>query len=57
MRMSLKAFNNTKDTVWNLQNEHINEKTTIAFLRIDEHVKFSKNHVSPHINFCINNMN
>ncbi|KAK8938157.1 putative prefoldin subunit 5 [Platanthera guangdongensis] len=45
IRMSLKAFNNTKDIVWNLHNEHTNERTTIAFLRIDEQVKFSENRV------------
>ncbi|KAK8942414.1 hypothetical protein KSP39_PZI009481 [Platanthera zijinensis] len=43
IRMSLKAFNNTKDIVWNLHNEHTNERTPIAFLRIDEQVKFSEN--------------
>ncbi|KAK8955890.1 hypothetical protein KSP40_PGU016339 [Platanthera guangdongensis] len=34
--MSLKAFSNTKDTVWNLQDEHTNERTAMAFLRVDE---------------------
>ncbi|KAG0498353.1 hypothetical protein HPP92_003044 [Vanilla planifolia] len=40
IRMTQEAFSNTKDGVWNLQNEQTKERTAIAFLRVDEeHMK------------------
>ncbi|GJN29555.1 hypothetical protein PR202_gb17788 [Eleusine coracana subsp. coracana] len=40
------AFSNTKDGVWNLQNEQTKERTAIAFLRVDdEHMKVFENRV------------
>ncbi|KAL0706666.1 hypothetical protein Bca4012_073092 [Brassica carinata] len=37
---------NTKDGVWNLQNEHTKERTAAAFLRVDdEHMKSFENRV------------
>ena len=46
LRMSQEAFSNTKDGVWNLQNEHTKERTVVAFLRVDdEHMKVFENRV------------
>ncbi|KAK1263499.1 hypothetical protein QJS04_geneDACA009497 [Acorus gramineus] len=46
IRMSQEAFSNTKDGVWNLQNEQTKERTAIAFLRVDdEHMKVFENRV------------
>ncbi|KAJ0966420.1 hypothetical protein J5N97_027558 [Dioscorea zingiberensis] len=40
------VFSNTKDGVWNLQNEQTKETTAIAFLRVDdEHMKVFENRV------------
>lgn len=44
--MTQEAFSNTKDGVWNLQNEQTKERTAIAFLRVDdEHMKVFENRV------------
>ncbi|ONK57280.1 uncharacterized protein A4U43_C10F18450 [Asparagus officinalis] len=44
VRMTQEAFSNTKDGVWNLQNEQTKERTAIAFLRVDdEHMKVFEN--------------
>ncbi|AQL01807.1 Pre-mRNA-processing-splicing factor 8A [Zea mays] len=46
IRMTQEAFSNTKDGVWNLQNEQTKERTAIAFLRVDdEHMKVFENRV------------
>ncbi|XP_072978887.1 pre-mRNA-processing-splicing factor 8A [Typha angustifolia] len=46
VRMTQEAFSNTKDGVWNLQNEQTKERTAIAFLRVDdEHMKVFENRV------------
>ncbi|KAK8914653.1 hypothetical protein KSP39_PZI024034 [Platanthera zijinensis] len=46
IRMTLEAFSNTKDGVWNLQNEQTKERTAVAFLRVDdEHMKIFENRV------------
>lgn len=46
IRMSQEAFSNTKDGVWNLQNEQTKERTAVAFLRVDdEHMKVFENRV------------
>ena len=40
------AFGNTKDGVWNLQNEQTKERTAMAFLRVDdEQLKVFENRV------------
>ncbi|GKE26154.1 pre-mRNA-processing-splicing factor 8A, partial [Tanacetum coccineum] len=36
IRMTQEAFSNTKDGVWNLQNEQTKERTAVAFLRVDD---------------------
>lgn len=44
--MTQEAFSNTKDGVWNLQNEQTKERTAVAFLRVDdEHMKVFENRV------------
>lgn len=44
--MTQEAFSNTKDGVWNLQNEQTKERTAIALLRVDdEHMKVFENRV------------
>ncbi|KAI3945359.1 hypothetical protein MKW92_039421 [Papaver armeniacum] len=47
IRRTQEAFSNTKDTkdgVWNLQNEQTKERTAVAFLRVDdEHMKVFQN--------------
>ena len=44
--MTQEAFSNTKDGVWNLQNEQTKERIAMAFLRVDdEHMKVFENHV------------
>ncbi|KAL2539346.1 Pre-mRNA-processing-splicing factor [Abeliophyllum distichum] len=44
IRMTLEAFSNTRDGVWNLQNEQTKERTAVAFLRVDdEHMKVFEN--------------
>ncbi|CAL9010634.1 PREDICTED: pre-mRNA-processing-splicing factor 8 [Prunus mume] len=46
IRMSQEAFSNTRDGVWNLQNEQTKERTAVAFLRVDdEHMKVFENRV------------
>ncbi|KAJ3699012.1 hypothetical protein LUZ61_002717 [Rhynchospora tenuis] len=46
IRMTQEAFSNTRDGVWNLQNEQTKERTAIAFLRVDdEHMKVFENRV------------
>ncbi|KAA0058746.1 hypothetical protein IC582_002441 [Cucumis melo] len=46
IRMTQEAFSNTKDGVWNLQNEQTKERTAVAFLRVDdEHMKVFENRV------------
>ncbi|KAD4585392.1 hypothetical protein R6Q59_035988 [Mikania micrantha] len=46
IRMTQEAFSNTKDGIWNLQNEQTKERTAIAFLRVDdEHMKVFENRV------------
>ncbi|KAH9611911.1 hypothetical protein KSS87_013298 [Heliosperma pusillum] len=46
IRMTQEAFSNTKDGVWNLQNEQTKERTSVAFLRVDdEHMKVFENRV------------
>ena len=46
IRMTQEAFSNTKDGVWNLQNEQTKERTAVAFLRVDdEHMKIFENRV------------
>lgn len=46
IRMTQESFSNTKDGVWNLQNEQTKERTAIAFLRVDdEHMKVFENRV------------
>ncbi|PKA50623.1 hypothetical protein AXF42_Ash017962 [Apostasia shenzhenica] len=46
IRMTQEAFSNTKDGVWNLQNEQTKERTAIAYLRVDdEHMKVFENRV------------
>ncbi|CAN1285639.1 Pre-mRNA-processing-splicing factor 8A [Linum perenne] len=46
IRMTLEAFSNTRDGVWNLQNEQTKERTAVAFLRVDdEHMKVFENRV------------
>lgn len=46
IRMTQEAFSNSKDGVWNLQNEQTKERTAIAFLRVDdEHMKIFENRV------------
>ncbi|XP_050384377.1 pre-mRNA-processing-splicing factor 8A [Argentina anserina] len=46
IRMSQEAFSNTRDGVWNLQNEQTKERTAVAFLRVDdEHLKIFENRV------------
>ncbi|MCH82408.1 pre-mRNA-processing-splicing factor 8-like, partial [Trifolium medium] len=47
IRMTQEAFSNTRDGVWNLQNEQTKERTAVAFLRVDdEHMKVFENRVS-----------
>lgn len=44
--MTQEAFSNTRDGVWNLQNEQTKERTAVAFLRVDdEHMKVFENRV------------
>ncbi|XP_013597739.1 PREDICTED: pre-mRNA-processing-splicing factor 8-like [Brassica oleracea var. oleracea] len=44
IRMTQEAFSNTRDGVWNLQNEQTKERTAVAFLRVDdEHMKVFEN--------------
>ena len=44
--MTQEAFSNTKDGVWNLQNEQTKERIAMAFLRVDdEHMKLFENRV------------
>lgn len=44
--MTHEAFSNTKDGVWNLQNEQTKEQAAIAFLLVDdEHMKVFENRV------------
>lgn len=44
--MTQEAFSNTRDGVWNLQNEQTKELTAVAFLRVDdEHMKVFENRV------------
>ncbi|KAK4590285.1 hypothetical protein RGQ29_020718 [Quercus rubra] len=46
IRMTQEAFSNTRDGVWNLQNEQTKERTAVAFLRVDdEHMKVFENRV------------
>lgn len=46
IRMTQEAFSNTRDGVWNLQNEQTKERTAVAFLRVDdEHMKIFENRV------------
>ncbi|KAF5758934.1 hypothetical protein HanXRQr2_Chr16g0735181 [Helianthus annuus] len=46
IRMPKEAFNNARDCVWNLQNEQTKERSTIAFLRVDdEHMQAFENRV------------
>ncbi|KAJ0680784.1 hypothetical protein HanPI659440_Chr16g0628231 [Helianthus annuus] len=46
IRTPKEAFSNARDGVWNLQNEQTKERTTIAFLRVDdEHMQAFENHV------------
>ncbi|KAF2293180.1 hypothetical protein GH714_038769 [Hevea brasiliensis] len=46
LRMTQEAFSNTRDGVWNLQNEQTKERTAVAFLRVDdEHMKVFENRV------------
>ncbi|GAB2224832.1 hypothetical protein Droror1_Dr00005609 [Drosera rotundifolia] len=46
IRMTQEAFSNTKDGVWNLQNEQTKERTAVALLRVDdEHMKVFENRV------------
>ncbi|CAI0474411.1 unnamed protein product [Linum tenue] len=46
IRMTQEAFSNTRDGVWNLQNEQTKERTACAFLRVDdEHMKVFENRV------------
>ncbi|KAI3837588.1 hypothetical protein MKW92_036638 [Papaver armeniacum] len=46
IRMTQEAFSNTKDGVWNLQNEQTKERTAVAYLRVDdEHMKVFENRV------------
>lgn len=46
IRMTQEAFSNTRDGVWNLQNEQTKERTAVAFLRVDdEHLKVFENRV------------
>ncbi|GJX25599.1 pre-mRNA-processing-splicing factor [Tanacetum coccineum] len=46
VRMTHEAFSNTRDGVWNLQNEQTKERTAVAFLRVDdEHMKMFENRV------------
>ncbi|KAF9623564.1 hypothetical protein IFM89_003354 [Coptis chinensis] len=46
IRMTQEAFSNTKDGVWNLQNEQTKERTAVAHLRVDdEHMKVFENRV------------
>ncbi|KAI3935633.1 hypothetical protein MKW98_022641 [Papaver atlanticum] len=45
-RRTQEAFSNTKDGVWNLQNEQTKERTAVAYLRVDdEHMKVFENRV------------
>ena len=44
--MTQEAFSNTRDGVWNLQNEQTKELIAVAFLRVDdEHMKVFENRV------------
>ncbi|PNX59917.1 pre-mRNA-processing-splicing factor 8-like protein, partial [Trifolium pratense] len=41
--MIQEGFSNTRDGVWNLQNEQTKERTAVAFLRVeDEHIKMTQ---------------
>ncbi|KAF9603676.1 hypothetical protein IFM89_037439 [Coptis chinensis] len=47
IRMTQEVFNNTKDGVWNLQNEQTKERTAVTHLIVDdEHMKVFENCVS-----------
>ena len=44
--MTQEALSNTKDGVWNLQNDQTKEKIAIQLLRVDdEHMKVFENRV------------
>ncbi|RHN38913.1 putative JAB1/MPN/MOV34 metalloenzyme domain, ribonuclease H-like domain, PRO8NT [Medicago truncatula] len=46
IRTTQEAFGNTRDGVWNLQNEQTKERTATAFLRVDdEQIKMFENRV------------
>jgi len=46
IRMTQEAFGNTRDGVWNLQNEQTKERTVVAFLRVDDdHMNVFENRV------------